>query len=215
MAKNVYLKRYIEEGQRHCVLDEANYKKKRPGYLLFCDSCLTPIRDEDADALVRQNPNVLSFKPMSKKALEEAIEGNTRPSYSPDHINRRILDHDLNEDEPTTMEIAQAKAVLAAAGKKKGAKKDTKKKGAANVIEFVDVEISGEVKDTLETLAKMSDAEFDGLKLKEIREYGAVLGVNVPAVGIKTVDALKALNSKAAELMENVKSDDEDYDAGE
>jgi hypothetical protein len=210
MAKNVYLKRYIEEGQRHCVVDEATNKKKRPGYLLFCDTCLTPIRDEDADALVRQSPNILSLKPMSKKALEEAIETNERPSYSPDHINRRTLENDLNIDEPTSMEIAQAKAVLKAAGKKE---KKPAKKAAANVIEFVEVEITGEVKDTLETLAKMSDAEFDGLKLKEIRTYGESLGVKVPAVGIKTVDALKALNSRAAELMENVKSDDEDYEA--
>lgn len=201
MAKNVYLKRYIEEGQRHCVLDEANFKKKRPGYLLFCDSCLTQIKDEDANTLVRQNPNILSFKPMSIAALKEAIENNTRPSYSPDHINRRILESDLNEDEATSMEVAAAKAAKKA------------KTPAAQKIETVDVEITGAVKDTLAKIAQMSDAEFNGMKLKEVRAYGEPLGLKIPAVGIKTVSALAALNGRAAELMEQVKSDDEDYEA--
>ena len=199
MAKNVYLKRYIPEGQRHCVLNEANFKKMRPGYLLFAGECLTPIKDDDANTLVRQNPNVLSFKPLSKAAIEKASENLPRPAYSPDHVSKKILESDLNEDETTSMEISIAKA--------------QKKAKTAQKIEKVEVEITAAVKTILGDIAKMSDAEFKGMKLKEVREYGLSLGLKIPAVGIKTVDALKALNDCAAELMEQVKSDESDYDA--
>ena len=210
MAKNVYLKRYIEEGQRHCILNEANFKKMRPGYLIFADKCLTPIKDEDAHGLVRQNPHLLSLEPMSAAALKKAKKGNTRPSYSPDHVNRRILSHDLNEDETTSLELAAEDNLY-----KKPPKVGEPKTKAAATMTVEDVEITGIVKDVLATIAKMSDAEFNGMKLKDVRTIGETLGLKIPAVGIKTTDALKALNGRAAELMENVKSDDEDYEADE
>lgn len=203
MAKNVYLKRYIPEGQRHCVLNEANFKKMRPGYLLFAGECLTPIKEDDANTLVRQNPNVLSFKPLSKAAIEEASKNLPRPAYSPDHVSKKILESDLNEDETTSMEISIAKA------QKKG--KTAQKIEKVDADEFL--EKTAGVKEVLEKIAKMADAEFKEMKLKEIREYGVSLGLKIPAVGIKTVDALKALNDRAAELMEKVKSDEGDYDA--
>lgn len=204
MAKNVYLKRYIPEGQRHCVLNEANFKKMRPAYLLFAGECLTPIKDDDANTLVRQNPNVLSFKPLSKAAIEEASENLPRPAYTPDHVSKKILESDLNEDETTSMEISIAKAQ-----KKKG--KTAQKIEKVDADEFLEKTVG--VKEVLENIAKMSDAEFNGMKLKEVRAHGESLGLKIPAVGIKTVDALKALNDRAAELMEKVKSDEGDYDA--
>jgi hypothetical protein len=189
MAKELFLKFYIPEGQRHCVLNEANYKKIRPGYLLFSDKCLTPIKDEDAEALLRQNPRIISDKPMSASAIGKEKKRMARPAYHPDHINKRILDRDLNVDEATSMEIDR---------------------DAEKGPEFI---IDDEVKETLVELAKMSDEEFKALKPAEIAGYGSILGVKIKTVGIKKTAMLKQLNDRAAEVKAETKGADEDYDA--
>lgn len=197
MAKELFLKVYIPEGQRHCVLDETNFKKIRPGYLLFADKCLTPIKDEHAEALLRQNPHVIAEKPMSKSAIEKAQENMPRPAYTPDHVSKKILVHDEEVDAETSLEIDSSK------------KKSTSK---TFIIEKSDVEINTDVKLALEALAKMSDDEYAKLPPKDVREYALTLGLKIP-VTVKKEEALKVLNGRAAELMEQVKSAEEDYDA--
>ena len=188
MAKELYLTNYIPEGQRHCILNEANFKKQRPGYLLFADKCLTPIKDEDADSLLRQNPRLISEKPMTAAAIKKAKQVAARPAYYPDHVNRRILNQDLNVDEATSMEI------------------DRESKGD----EFI---VDDEVKETLVELAKMSDAEFKELKPAEIAGYGSILGIRIKTVGVKKAAMLKQLNDRAAAVQAEIKGAEEDYDA--
>lgn len=207
MAKEVFLKRYIPEGQRHAVVDPVTLKKQRPGYLLFADKCLTPIDDKNAELLVSQNEHILSFKKLSEKEIEEEIEkGYVNPDQQPDHQSRKTAAFDLELDEPTAKELETEKAVKAA---KSQATKKAKK--LAEIVVLEDVAITENVRQSLEDIAKMSDDEFNGQKMPELIELGKSLGVVIPAVGVKKVDALTAINDQAKLLQDKVTGPDGDF----
>ena len=210
MAKQIFLKVYIPEGQRHAVIDPVTLRKQRPGYLLFADKCLTPIDDKNADMLLNQNPHILSEQPMTKKDINVTIKsGYVNPDQSPDHQSRKTAAFDLNLDEPTARELETEKQV-------KDAKAQVKKKvnKLAEITTVKDVAITEAVRQRLEEVAKMSDNEFNGLKMAELTEIGASIGVIIPAVGVKKVDALASVNKQAAYLQNQVASTPE-QDFGE
>lgn len=109
MAK-LYLKNNIPWGQRVYLMDPANqFKKLRPGYLLFPHKCDVNIPEDVAERLLEQDGHILSTEPTKFKEAPAATV------TSPDHKTRQLAKEEVpDEEQPIDTAIFRVLSEIAA-----------------------------------------------------------------------------------------------------
>lgn len=203
----LFLTTHVPAGQKVNVVDPVTMKIKQPGYLLFPDKCDEDIPDDDAKVILRQNPEAISDKPMSKTAIQKQLDHEGRDFSLPRGFTMtELLARATIQELEAALRLKRGEQFLPGSENTNEAAGDfnanvpVNSKGL-NLNEFV---IDEKVEETVKLIASMKKEDLKNLKPADIAKLGADLGIKIPSVGIKKTDAINLLDNRAKELASRI-----------